>query len=172
MDVPDAKRPKETHNCPVCLKVVEGTRRTYRKDLTRCLPAAAAHTNTRQKRDVEDGETRDAASLASAPCAEVLQIDRSHPLPDERFPELTGDLPDGSTSAEDSRRASILNEEEIGIATGAAGADLEGGQHGGVLPRVENDRCDDIQSAFSDCQVVFGTSGTQVRVGLAMDCPT
>eukprot|EP00884_Botryococcus_braunii_P006749 jgi/Botrbrau1/16075/Bobra.7_2s0046.1 len=84
MDVPDAKRPKETHNCPVCLKVVEGTRRTYRRDLTRCLPAAAAHTNTRQKRDVEDGETRDAASLASAPCAEVLQIDRSHPLPDER----------------------------------------------------------------------------------------
>eukprot|EP00884_Botryococcus_braunii_P000508 jgi/Botrbrau1/10458/Bobra.0133s0065.1 len=172
MDVPDAKRPKETNNCPVCLKVVEGTRRTYRRHLARCLSVADAHTNTRQKRDIEDGETRDAASLASAPCAEVLQNDRPHPLPDERFPELTGDLPDGSTSAEDSRRASILNEEEIGIATGAAGADLEGGQHGDVLPRVENDRCDDIQSAFSDCQGVFGTSGTQVRVGLAMECPT
>ncbi len=89
-----------------------------------------------------------------------------------RFPELTGDLPDGSTSPVDSRRASILNEEEIGIATGAAGADLEGGQHGGFLQRVENYRCDDIQSAFSDCQVVFGTRGTPVRVGLEMNCPT
>eukprot|EP00884_Botryococcus_braunii_P011722 jgi/Botrbrau1/20550/Bobra.145_2s0099.1 len=61
--------------------------------------SSCAHQH-KTKRDVEDGETRDAASLASAPCAEVLQIDRSHPLPDERFPELTGDLPDGSTSAE------------------------------------------------------------------------
>ncbi len=47
-----------------------------------------------------------------------------------RCAEFNDNLPDVSTLKEDAEWGNVLNENEIDIDTGAADADLDGGQHG------------------------------------------